>query len=501
MSSTFLGVPSGRTSDPFQDSLFTDDLKPTRIQPQKKLIQKQQQSFERRKSLTTATTSPSILDDDDDDLYHQQQPDDTRSFYSQNTYVQQQQQIYPPIPKELREIRKHEYHLERNPNKTMEEVQHEKDERIELNHVDIEGRYHRTEFSRTFMTVKTSAHVPDYCTNLHEGKFFGEVVLAKSQPCIYKPQNSKGCFGSIWDWGQGGEDIPPRATPGGDLSNVYMIQTAFTKFSSTCPFSVGVLVGEVKRAGKFRPLGRRSVYVDSTYYSADNKDIENWDGESFHYVIYPNEKFSGGVCPLYQSGPHLNNEYGRDYSFLTSDEKKIQNRCEPIGEKGRNGFIVPVRHPVISWCFEESDLPEEEMPQKSSDHSSKTEAFYHVKYKVMKMATEALRLKAELFIPVTDMRQFAVKFVPLSNGPFSQDQTHREELKRTHLLDTKYQKSFDHVATVHDSKKKQKDRELKEISGVSFNIQYFTMFRGFVADAVVDQEQQNQFETIPEEDD
>lgn len=497
MTSTFLGVPSGRTSDPFQDSLFTTDSKPVRVQQQKKLIQQTPSLIEKRKSLPPVTSSPSILDDEEDYQQQSQQQDDARSFYSQNTYVHN---TYPPIPKELREIRKRDYHLAKHPNKSMEEVQLEKDQRIELNHVDVEGRYQRTEFSRTFMAVKTSAHVPDYCTNLHEGKFFGEVVLAKSHPSIYKPYNAKGCFGSIWDWGQGGEDIPPRATPGGDLSNVYMIQAAFTKFFSTCPFSVGVLVGEVKKAGKFRPLGRRTVYVNSNYYSTDNTDIENWDGESFHYVIYPNEKSTGEICPVYQSGPHLNNEYGRDYSFLTSDDKKIQHRCEPIGEKGRNGFIVPIRHPVISWCFEESDLPEEELPQKSSDHSSDKESFYHVKYKVMKMATEALRLKAELFIPVTDMRHFAVKFVPLSNGPLSQDQTHREELKRTHLMDTKYQKSFDHVATVNDSKKKQKDRELKEISGISFNIQYFTMFRGFVADAVVDQEQQQQFETIPEED-
>lgn len=463
---TFLGVPSNRNSDPFASALLNDNSKPVR---QHQGIKKPPSIVEYRK--------PSPKEEEDDDA---------KSYYSERSFqtFSYPTSIYPPLPEEVKERRRQEYHDAMYPNKTMKEVKTEEDERVNINNLDIEGRYQRTEFSRSFMAVKTSAHVPDYCTNLHEGSFFGEVSLTKTTSNQYRPKNTSACFGSIWDWGQGGEEIPPRATPGGDLSNVYLIQLSFTQFFSTCPFSVGVLVGEVKKGGKFHPLRRRRVYSDSNYYAASREDIANWDGESFHYIIYPSEKSTGESRHLYQSGPHLNNAYGRAYSFLTSDEKKILSRCEPLGENGRNGWTVPIRHPVLNWCFNESDLPDEELPKRSLDHSSETEYYYNVKQKVMKMAVEALKQKAELYIPVTDMRLLSIKFIPLSNAPVSQDQTLREEIKRRFLMDSKFQASYEEVLTTHHSTKKQYDKQLKESYGISFNVQYFTMFRGFVQDAV-----------------
>lgn len=458
-------LPSNPGSDPFVNALLNE-------KPPQRL---------KKPLLETSIPIVKRLQQDDED--------ERLTVYSERTTNTFLNPGYPPIAPEVREARILEYHDAQNPEKSIEEMKEIDIARVTENNQALETQVHRVEFSRSFMQWKRSAIVPQHCTNLHRGELYGEVVLQVGDSAQYKPLNSKYSFGSYWDWGQGGVEIPPLSSPGGDLTNVYLIQFSLNKLVSNCPFSVGILLGETGEGGKekFRPLMRRNVYVNHNYYSGSIKDIEQWDGHTFHGVIHPYETLSQDLH-LYQSGIHLNNAYGKEYSFLTSDPESIKYQCSPMGNKASGGYHVPVRHPIMHWCFTESNIPDDELPKKSLDHSSEKEIYYLVRPHIMKLAVQALQDKALMYIPVTNMKNLAIKFIPFSNAPKSTDLTLREKFSRHHLVEKKWQRAHDEMATIIDSKKKQHQQQLKEMFGVSFSVEFFTMFRRWARDAVEEEE-------------
>ena len=395
---------------------------------------------------------------------------------------------YPPIDPRTRLERTQKYHDIRYPLKSQEEVELEKAQRMNENNLALENQIQMVEFSKEFMNVKRSAVVPQHCSNLHHNSLYGEVRFGlrgdtAKNPIEFIPKEPLQCYGSIFDWAQGGVDIRPSGEPDGDLKNVYLIRYLFSNFRSTAPVAVGVLLGE-KKGDSFIPLGRQTAYCDINYSTSNQAD-------KFHYIIPP-----FGHCnqerDLYRSSTHVNNNYGRDYPFLTSDRENILHRCDPMGTKGHKGWLVPLRHPIANWCFEESNLPDSEMPKVAKDDKDKEGGVhFRIPKKTVDMAVQELQKKASMYIPVTDMASLTVRFYPLVNGPLSCDQILRSEMEREHEVDGKWGSTYGESVTKTDAKKAKHRTQLKQEYGISFTSEFFIMFRKWAADAIE--------ETKPEE--
>jgi hypothetical protein len=470
-------LQSNPDSDPFVNQLLMSEGKP------RKAVNKVETVFMSASSGGNKKNPPPTTFREIVPLYEEE---DVKSVYSERsslTHAQKLLESYPPLEPSVREARRELYHHERYPYKTIEEVEAEKQQKILTNNLGLEQLVNYVKFSKEFMELKRTAIVPGYCSNLNHGGFHGEVAIDLTKDVEYKPKNPGYCFGSTWDWAQGGLDVPPLSAPGGDLDNIYVIKFSFTALISSCPCAVGVLLGEVKKDG-FHPMDKRTFYSDTGYRQIHNITASgSWDGCTFHCIIPPFQK-TYKEKDFYRSSTHLNNPYGQEYPFLTSDETKIKHRCEPMGKNGINGFVVPLYHPVLDWCFNESNLPESELPKKSQDHSDDVNKHFWVTKKVMDLAVACLKEKAELYIPVTNMTQVALKFVPLTSGPFSSDQILRETCEREYTLDVEWQKSIDSALTTKDAEKKQKRKDLKDKYGIYFEVECFTMFRKYAIDAL-----------------
>lgn len=383
---------------------------------------------------------------------------------------------YPPLDPAERLERLQEYHDVKHPSKTVDEVEMEKTQKINDNNLALENQIQMVEFSNGFMNVKRSAIVPQHCSNLHHNGFYGELSfsLPGGKPVDFKPPNPMTCFGSIFDWAQGGIDIPPASEPFGDLQNAYLVRFFFTHFRNTSPVAVGVVLGEMTQ-NQFVPLGRQTHYCDKAYSA--------YQTDKFHLILPPNSE-SQKESDLYRSTTHVNNSYGKDYPFLTSSRENILYRCEPLGKGAKNGWLVPLRHAILNWCVEEGDFPRDEMPIESKDHAKDGEVFYVVPKKTMEFVVQALIKKASLYIPVTDMRALTLRFYPLVNGPHSSDQCLRSILEREHEVEVKWGSSGMEAATKTEAAKRMNKKELKEKHGITFLAEFFIMYRRIAQDAI-----------------
>ena len=436
--------------------------------------------------------------------------DDAMSVYSQQTQQQQRlydsrslapsvaylphDQLYPPLDDKTRAERLQYYHDIRYPGKSPEEVEMEAEGRIAANNLALETQVQMMEFSKSFMDVKRCATIPQYCRNLHYNNLSAQVTFSskgETKETDWFPKDPQIAFGSIFDWGQGGINVKAQEEPSGDLANVYLLRFYFTHFRNTSPVQVGVVLGE-KRGNDFKPLGRRSFYCDSGY--SGSKGAIN----TFHFIIPPfGESFT--EADLYISTSHVNNAYGKDFPFMTSSRESILDKCVPIGEGGAMGHYVPLRHPIARWCFEESNLPETEMPVLSKDHGDQDKVHFRVPKKTIEMAIQELRRKAALFIPVTDMRTLTMRFYPLVNGPLSADLLMRDELERDYDLQNKWVGYSAEGATKADAKRESNKAQLKHRYGISFSVGFFLMFRRWAKDAVNPDDPNDEF--APREDD
>jgi hypothetical protein len=427
------------------------------------------------------TVAPNDDEDDNQSSYTQQQQQnqryETRSQVLTVASAIDYANRYPPLEPEERERRLQEYHNIRYPLKTPEEVSLEMTQRILDNNLAVENQVQMVEFSEHFMKVKRSAVVPQHCTNLHHNGLYGEVrfSLRDGKEIDYKPSDSPTCYGSIFDWAQGGIDIRPAPEPYGELHNVYLIRYYFNNFRNTSPVAVGVVMGETKK-GIFTPLGKCSEYCDSNYSSGGVRN-------TFHYIIPPYGE-SSTETDLYRSSPHVNNSYGKEYPFLTSSRASILEKCVPVGDAGSRGHLVPLRHPIANWCFDESNLPENEMPKIAQDDQEHGGVHFRVPKKTVEIAVHELQKKASLYIPVTDMRALTLRFVPLVNGPFSADQVLRSELEREYEVEGKWGGYNGEGATKLDAAKRSNKKQLKDMYGISFKSGFFIMYRKWAADAV-----------------
>lgn len=468
---------SGERSDPFMETLRKPPVKGAT--PRSQPTQQQPSSFQ------LSRVDP---DQDTESVYSARQ--DARSTYTayNNTSgggaaalaaISEQYALkYPPLPDKDREKLVEQYHAAKYPFMTPEQVEAEEVEKIKSNNLALEIQVQMKEYSTHFMDVKRTAFVPQHCTNLHFNGLHAEVGFSLPGPphVDFAPRDPLTCYGSIFDWGQGGADIPPAPKPHGDLANVYLLRYFFTYFRNTSPVSVGVLLGE-KKKGEFKKLERRTYYTDG----GDPKE------STYHFILPPFSE-STKETDLYRSSAHVNNSYGKEYPFLTSERANILHRCVPVGTNGKGGWFVPLRHPIANWCIHEGNFPEEEMPKQSLDNQADGEFFYIVPRKTVDIAVAELTKKASLYIPVTDMEALCLRFVPLVNMPLSSDLFFRDGLEReSEIQQGKWAFNLDNMSKL-DHEKKTKRKELKERYGITFTAEFFIMFRKWAAEAVSETE-------------
>jgi hypothetical protein len=388
----------------------------------------------------------------------------------------------PMVSDEEMEQRRAEWYIIRH-NKDKEGVEAESNEVIESNMQQLEKQANNANFSRVFLESMQTAHVPCYCSRIHHTDIHVELADSPRALMEWKPQYPLQAFGSLMDYAQGFV-VPPLSSKDGILDNTYLIRLALKDVVSTFPVALGVLIGEKtgERGKEFVPYNLRGKYTEVGHQlpMVENRGDEA-DIGSYHAIIRP---FHNGEEELvaYASRNEINEPLAMQYPHVTSDPRTITG--DTIIQNGASyntsENLVPrtsiVLHHLFSYCpwLQESDKP---------TISGDKQGYYKVKKRVYDKAVNELSLKIQTKYPVRNLKQFAIRLYPLTEGPFANDALLRELTRREKELNTT-PTTIGTVGTKGAYKNDQEARASLNRFAVSFKVAADVMFRNYAATSV-----------------
>lgn len=275
-------------------------------------------------------------------------------------------------------------------------------------------------YSRWMLDMPREAFVPYHATRTHMCRMSGELSFdTKTKTGQYRPIEPLQCFGSKTEWGQGNV-IDRMEEKAGILSNVYVIRARTSYMKHELPCSVGVIFGEIH--GKdFVPYNGAVDYCEY----ANNDDAV----DGYHLILppyYESEKEE----VAYKSGADVNSEYGKEYVYLTSDERDITLGAKPIGKD----WLVPNTSPILKKIYKDGIMPEADLPQEDRNADPNGVKYYIVKKAIFDETVREIKRQVNSSIPVRDLNKFVIRFYPFWNSPYGKLLTARAVTERDSSL-------------------------------------------------------------------
>ncbi len=326
----------------------------------------------------------------------------------------------------LERVREFKQMLDSNYNTNNEEEANMADEAARLDRLD--SLIKLAETSENLIRTKLQGHVAAHIGRINIVRIYGEICKEFNGPDIleHKVKDPQNAFGSKTDYIQG-KRVEPVDTYMGNLENVYVTEITLKNVRSTFPCAIGVLVGEYKGAdektkvkGTFVPYDNATASVNSDYYEMPvaNGEQKQQKPLRFHAIIPPARD---GITTttsfdLFRASVEINDPFGARYPFLTEDIKTITHGAFP--SKGIVYF--PKFSAVGEWIVENAGfygwtkdmLPNDQVPEEFKDH-------LRVPTGVFDTAVAQIQRKFSKNLAVQNLRQYAIRFFLLTNGPFS----------------------------------------------------------------------------------